>query len=39
MLENYRKGSLDAVDGRLVFAMLVMFKERLPFEGLEPLEL
>lgn len=35
LLENYRRGTLSAIDGRLVFAMLVMFKERLPLEGID----
>jgi len=35
LLENYRKGTLSAVDGRLVFAMLVLFKERLPLEEMD----
>jgi len=37
LLENYRQGTLESIDGRLVFAMLVLFKERLPIEGLESL--
>jgi len=37
LLENYRRGTLSAVDGRLVFAMLVLFKERLPLEELDGL--
>jgi hypothetical protein len=35
LLENYRQGTLSAIDGRLVFAMLVLFKERLPLEGMD----
>lgn len=35
LLENYRRGTLSAIDGRLVFSMLVMFKERLPLEGID----
>ena len=35
ILENYRRGTLSAIDGRLVFAMLVLFKERLPLEGMD----
>ena len=35
LLENYRRGTLSAIDGRLVFAMLVLFKERLPIDDLE----
>ena len=35
LLENYRQGTLSAIDGRLVFAMLVLFKERLPIEGMD----
>mgnify|MGYP001766188714 CR=1 FL=1 len=35
LLENYRRGTLSTVDGRLVFAMLVLFKERLPLEGMD----
>jgi len=37
LLENYRQGTLSSVDGRLVFAMLVLFKERLPLEGMDGL--
>lgn len=33
ILENYRRGTLSTVDGRLVFAMLVLFKERLPLDA------
>lgn len=35
ILENYRRGTLSAIDGRLVFAMLVLFKERLPLEDMD----
>jgi hypothetical protein len=35
LLENYRRGTLSAIDGRLVFAMFVLFKERLPLEGMD----
>ncbi|MFN0128358.1 MAG: BLUF domain-containing protein [Verrucomicrobiales bacterium] len=35
LLENYRKGTLSAIDDRLVFALLVLFKERLPLEGMD----
>lgn len=35
LLENYRQGTLSSVDGRLVFSMLVLFKERLPLEGMD----
>lgn len=35
LLENYRKGTLSSIDDRLVFALLVLFKERLPLEGMD----
>lgn len=35
ILENYRRGTLSAIDGRLVFSMLVLFKERLPLEAID----
>jgi len=35
LLENYRRGTLTAVDGHLVFTLLVLFKERLPLEGMD----
>lgn len=37
ILENYRRGTLAHIDGRLVFALLVLFKERLPLEELDPM--
>jgi hypothetical protein len=37
ILENYRQGTLSHLDGRLVFAMLILFKERLPIEDIDPL--